>query len=108
VPSLETCLASSPIDDDHFEEIGEMRIAHHDEICDEYDAVIDWVNAYNAGLPLPPCPMKYLKLKLPPPEIVALRFTPKPPEPEPAPTYSYKHDPADCMPGDEYDHDDEV
>jgi hypothetical protein len=98
VPSLQRCIAAMPIDEDHAQETGGIRHMHSAEVCDEYDAVIDWVNAYNAGLPLPPCPMKYLKLKLPPPEIVALRFTPKPPEPEPAPTYSDKYDPADCMP----------
>lgn len=107
VPSLDHFLAKAPIDDDHYEKTGEQRIAHFDEICDEHDTVIDWVNAYNAGLPIPVYPaLKYLKLKLPPPKTVALRFTPKPPEPKSAPTYSYKYDPADCMPDDEYDHDD--
>jgi len=109
VPSLETCLTSSPIDDDHYYETGETRIKNFNEICDEHDAVIDWVNTFNAGLPLPPRPnLKFLKnfLVKMTPERVALRFTPVPPPPKPAPTYSYKHDPADCMPDDEYDHDD--
>jgi hypothetical protein len=110
VPSLARCLALSPIDDDHYEEIGETWVKNHNEICDEHDALIDWVNAFNAGVvPMPPYPnLKFLKnllLKMTP-ERVALRFTPIPPPPTPAPTYSYKHDPADCMPDDEYDHDD--
>jgi hypothetical protein len=98
------------VDEALYEDLGILRRLHHTEICDEHDAVVDWVNAFNAGVePMPPYPtLKYLKLKLPPPETVALRFTPIPPEPKPkpAPTYSYKHDPADCMPDDEYDHDD--
>jgi hypothetical protein len=110
VPSLARCLALSPIDDDHYEEIGETRVKNHNEICDEHDALIDWVNAFNAGVvPMPPHPnLKFLKnllLKMTP-ERVALRFTPIPPPPTLAPTYSYKHDPADCMPDEEYDHDD--
>ena len=111
LPSLETCLASSPTDDDYYEETGQTRIRNYNEICDEHDAVIDWANAFNAGVdPMPPHPnLKYLKnlLVKMTPERVALRFTPIPPEPKPAPTHSYKHDPADCMPYDEYDHDDE-
>jgi hypothetical protein len=110
VPSLQKILDLSQIDDDLYEETGEERVKNFNEICDEYDAAIDWVNAFNAGLPLPPRPnLKYLKnllVKITP-ERVALRFTPIPPEPKPVPTYSYKHDPADCMPDDEYDHGDE-
>src|SRR4029077_3224819 len=54
VPSLQRCLDSSPIDEDHAQKTGEQRIAHHDEICDEHDALIDWVNAFNAGVvPMP-------------------------------------------------------
>jgi hypothetical protein len=99
VPSLQRCLDLCPIDDDHYE--GETRIKNFPEICDEYDAFIDWVDDFNAGLPVPQHPpVKYLKVRVAP-DRVALRFTPKPPEP--APTYSSKHDPADCMP----DHDDD-
>jgi hypothetical protein len=108
VPSLQQFLDSQPIDEDYYDESGKIRVKNFNEICDEYDAVIDWVNAFNAGLPLPPLPnLKFLKnfLVKMTPERVALRFTPTPPEPKPAPTYSYKHDPAECMPEDEYDHD---
>jgi hypothetical protein len=63
LPSLRQCLASSPIDDDHYEETGVRRVAHYNEICDEYDAVVDWVNTFNAGVvPMPPRPnLKFLK-----------------------------------------------
>jgi hypothetical protein len=110
VPSLQKCLDLSPLDDDYYEETGVERVKNFNEICDEYDAAIDWADAFNAGAdPMPPYPnLKYLKnlLVKMTPERVALRFTPIPPEPKPAPTHSYKHDPADCMPDDEDDHDD--
>jgi hypothetical protein len=108
VPSVETCIALMPIDEDYAQETGEERHMYRSEVCDEYDTFIAWVNDFNAGLPVPQYPpVKYLKVRVAP-DRVALRFTPKPPEPKPkpAPTYSYKHDPADCMPDDEYDHDD--
>jgi hypothetical protein len=69
------------VDEALYEDLGILRRQHHAEICGEHDAVVDWVNAFNAGdEPMPPYPnLKYLKLKLPPPETVALRFTPIPP-----------------------------
>jgi hypothetical protein len=110
--SLDYYLRRSPIDDDHARETGERRIAHVIEICDEYDAVDDWVLAFNEGSPVPAFPeLKYLPINTPSPERIASRFTPLPKEPKPAPdqapTYSfYKHDPADCMPDHEQDYDD--
>jgi hypothetical protein len=100
-----------PVEDDldHYHETGERLLTHFNACSADYVAACNWVDIVNAGLPVPPPPtMKYIPWTPPSPERMAQLYKlkpSKPPELKPAPTYSYKHDPADCMPDDEHDHD---
>jgi hypothetical protein len=76
----------------HFNATGEQLDSRYVEKRAEYDALVVWIERYNAGRPVPPQPPqgKYYKYRAP------ARGTAKPPAPRLPNRYVDDFDPADC------------